>query len=247
MSTGIVFGAAGLLGPVWVETLAKKCDKVFAVGLGIASDENLAILKQQYKSKIELVEHDLLTKINLNLTDELKYGVISAGADSTPSNTINYEIGKFPWDTWQTYLNNIQIVVNCLDYFCENKSTISRGVIIGSMYINKLPSDKNYVDFDGIQVFRKHPGYSSSKIAIKNIMKIYAKKFAAEGLNINMLSPGVVENSQPNWFKKNILEDIPNKNFLQKTELTTALSYLLNDDEKHLVGHELIIDGGFTL
>jgi NAD(P)-dependent dehydrogenase (short-subunit alcohol dehydrogenase family) len=101
--------------------------------------------------------------------------------------------------------------------------------------------------WNGKQEFRKHPGYGAAKSGIKSIMQQYAARYASEGLILNMLSPGVVENGQPQWFRENILSHLPSGKLIDKAYLESVLDFLTSPACEHLIGHDLILDGGYHL
>jgi hypothetical protein len=249
MRAGIVFGASGLLGPVWVKALASKSDILYCLGIGVENDPELTRLKKENPKKFVIVEHDLVEPIKEKFNEKFNYGVFNAATDSIPTSAKanQNQISQFPLSSWIPYLNNQVIFVNSLDFFCSNRTDLAFGVVIGSMYTTSLPRDKNYLNEKSELVFTKHPGYSSSKVAIKNIMQQYAVKFAKQSLILNMLSPGVVLNNQPDWFTKNILESIPSKKLIDKKELTDSINFLTSDAALHLVGQEMLLDGGYSL
>ena len=56
---GIVFGAAGLLGPIWAKTLGTKVDRVFLVGLNIETDKLVQELVTDDPGKYVIINEDL--------------------------------------------------------------------------------------------------------------------------------------------------------------------------------------------
>jgi NAD(P)-dependent dehydrogenase (short-subunit alcohol dehydrogenase family) len=249
MKAGIVFGASGLLGPVWANALALKSDIVYCLGLGVEKDSELNELKKKYPKKIVAIEHDLTEPIKENFDVNFNFAVFSAANDSVPSTLkMNQnQIGMLSLSSWIPFLNNQVIFVNSLDFFCSNRSQLAFGVVIGSMYTTSLPREGNYLNEKNEIAFTKHPGYSSSKVAIKNIMQQYAVNFASDSLVLNMLSPGVVSNNHPDWFTKNMIQGIPNKKFINRIELIDSINFLTSNAAVHLVGQELLLDGGYSL
>ena len=78
-------------------------------------------------------------------------------------------------------------------------------------------------------------------------MQQYAVNFASNSLVLNMLSPGVVTNNHPDWFVKNIAKHIPNGKFIDKLDLINSIDFLTSKAAMHLVGQELLLDGGYNL
>jgi NAD(P)-dependent dehydrogenase (short-subunit alcohol dehydrogenase family) len=250
----IVFGAAGLLGPFWARAMGAKADRVFLVGLNLETDKLVQELVTTDPGKYVIINEDLNSTPKSAICQEIgslnyKYAVFSAGLDSVPSSdSENQDLCNFSWGTWEKYVvDNIRIFVNCLDFFCSHRTPQSFGVAIGSMYTSVTPNPNNYKVGDNPATFIKHPGYSASKNAVLAIMRQYAAHYASQGLVLNMLSPGVVENKQPNWFSDNMLPKIPKDKFLVPADLVGPLNFLTSPDASHLIGHELKVDGGYTL
>jgi NAD(P)-dependent dehydrogenase (short-subunit alcohol dehydrogenase family) len=247
MKIGIVFGASGLLGPVWVRALAVKSDVVYCLGLGVTEDPELIEFSDKNPGKCIMIEQNLINPIGNIDNVKFNFGIFSAAMDSIPSESPKTELGQFSLKSWEPFINNQKLFINSLDFFCRNRSQESFGVVIGSMYTQSLPRDRNYIDEYGEKKFTKHPGYSSSKVAIKNIMQQYAVSFARNSLVLNMLSPGVVRNIHPDWFIRNMKSHIPNQKFIDKAELIDSIDFLTSKAATHLIGQELLLDGGYNL
>ena len=95
--------------------------------------------------------------------------------------------------------------------------------------------------------------YSASKGAINGMMKNMALEFAAKGIRVNSVNPGmvatnflvsgVITEEQLNEYMKTY----PLKRFGRPEEIAYATIYLLSDASSWVTGSNLIIDGGFTL
>jgi NAD(P)-dependent dehydrogenase (short-subunit alcohol dehydrogenase family) len=222
------------------------------LGLNLRNDSTLSELANRYSQRVKLFECDLTNNIEIEeIYGKLKldFGVFNAGKDSVPSSSSGEvpDLLDFSLSSWSDYASdNLKVFVNSLNFFCEHRKSTAYGVVIGSMYTSVIPRDSNYFN-DHKQVFRKHPGYGAAKSGIKSVMKQYAARYASEGLVLNMLSPGIVENAQPDWFRKNVLVHVPNGKLLDKDSLAAALDFLTSPASEHLVGQELIFDGGYNL
>ena len=247
---GIVFGGSGLLGPIWIRQLAKKSDLVYVVGLGILEDLSLNALCAEFPDKIVLIERDLTFEL-LEIKEighKFDFAVFNAARDSVPQTLSDVEqLTELDSNSWDIFVrDNIKIFVNCLNYFCKNRKPLAYGVAIGSMYTGVTPRDSNYKNNE-VQVFRKHPGYAASKRAIKGILQQFAVSLAPEGVVLNMLSPGIVINGQPDWFLDNIRQNVPSGRFIKREELMPALDFLTSKGAEHLIGQEILLDGGYSL
>lgn len=115
----------------------------------------------------------------------------------------------------------------------------------------------NMASISGMMVaFRSSCAYGASKAGIIMLTKTAAVEYAAEGVRINALCPGVVDTPylqrvladsmqsrqiQPRW-----LDIIPQGRFASPKEIARAAVFLASDASSYMTGHALVIDGGRT-
>ena len=94
--------------------------------------------------------------------------------------------------------------------------------------------------------------YNSSKAALVQLTKSMAAEWAAHGVRVNSLSPGYTRTemadaprtreAQPIWKR-----DTPLGRMAEVEELQGAAVFLASDASSYVTGHDLIVDGGFTV
>ena len=94
--------------------------------------------------------------------------------------------------------------------------------------------------------------YNSSKAALVQLTKSMAAEWAAHGVRVNSLSPGYTRTemadaprtreAQPIWNR-----DTPLGRMAEVEELQGAAVFLASDASSYVTGHDLIVDGGFTV
>ena len=99
--------------------------------------------------------------------------------------------------------------------------------------------------------------YSASKAAVVGMTRTAAVEYAAQNVRINAICPGTTETALfTNLIKENaghpermdaIRAQQPLSRWAQPTELAEAALFLFSDGASYVVGHALVVDGGYTL
>ncbi len=102
-----------------------------------------------------------------------------------------------------------------------------------------------------VNVPQKQAVYNSSKAGVAMLTKSMALEWAEYGIRVNALSPGYMKTEMtlssmshlfPEW------ESItPLGRLGEPEELRGALLFLASDASSYMIGHDLIIDGGYTI
>ena len=119
-------------------------------------------------------------------------------------------------------------------------------IFTGSLWGKKTPRFRIYKDLD----IGPSPIIASGKSAILQYAKFLAEREAMFGITVNSLLPG--------WFPrkgkverrdyiKRIKDNIPLKRLGKLSDLISAVDFLISQETSYLTGHELIIDGGYSL
>ena len=93
--------------------------------------------------------------------------------------------------------------------------------------------------------------YSASKAAVASLTKSLAVEWAAHGVNINAIAPGVFRTSLNQTLLdqtergREFLLRTPMKRFGQVEELAGAAVFLASDAASFITGEVLVVDGGF--
>lgn len=98
--------------------------------------------------------------------------------------------------------------------------------------------------------------YSASKGALCGYMKSAAFELAATGIRVNCINPGIVEtnilNLSSSTFTREQMEETTRKKYPLKRygspeDIAYGTIYLLSDASSWVTGHNLVIDGGYTI
>lgn len=106
------------------------------------------------------------------------------------------------------------------------------------------PDQRLYQDETGRQLFFKPVTYSVVKTGLIGFTKYLATYLAPFNIRVNALSPGGVEDGQPDKFIRNLVEKIPMGRMAQKNEYRGVVQFLCSDQSSYMTGQNLVVDGG---
>lgn len=89
-------------------------------------------------------------------------------------------------------------------------------------------------------------GYNASKGGILQLSR-YLATFLAPTIRVNTISPGGVWRSQPEAFHERYKKRTPLGRMATEEDMKGAIAYLASDLSKYVTGHNLVIDGGYTI
>ena len=89
--------------------------------------------------------------------------------------------------------------------------------------------------------------YAASKAAIIQLTKYYAVNLSRYNIRVNCISPGGIFNNQNKKLIKNYSKKVPLKRMANIDEIVGGIKLLLSDKSKYVNGHNLIVDGGYTI
>ena len=144
------------------------------------------------------------------------------------------------WD--RTFAVNLRGVFMC----CQEEGRVmleqGRGVIINmaSMGGRLVPHPQ------------KQAAYNAAKAAVAHLTRSLATEWAARGVRVNALSPGLIDTE---LLRSPALKDlrevwmpqIPIERFGEVADLRGSIVYLASDASAYMIGQDIVVDGGVTL
>ena len=157
---------------------------------------------------------------------------------------------NYPLKLWQHSLDvNLTGVFLMCQVFGKQMAQQGHGNIINiaSTYGIVAPNQDLYVDENGKQLFYKPPAYSVTKAGIIALTKFLAAYWGKNGVRVNSLSPGGVENNQTEVFVTKYSERTALKRMAFPTDYKGAIIFMASDASNYMTGENLVVDGGFTI
>ena len=93
--------------------------------------------------------------------------------------------------------------------------------------------------------------YSSAKAGLLGLTRTAAREFAAHGVTVNAVSPGIIETDMTSGMaetRKNKQQElIPQGRFGRPEEVAEAVLFLASDDAAYITGEVICVDGGLHM
>jgi NAD(P)-dependent dehydrogenase (short-subunit alcohol dehydrogenase family) len=137
---------------------------------------------------------------------------------------------------------NLRGVWNCMKYELRQMREQGSGAVVNNSSIG------------GVIGLAGRATYHASKHGVLGLTKSAALEYAAQGIRVNAICPGTIETpmvtemlrTQPEAMK-DILSVVPIKRLGRPEEIADAVLWLCSPGSSFVVGHALLVDGGYTV
>lgn len=93
--------------------------------------------------------------------------------------------------------------------------------------------------------------YQASKGAVTMMTKNAAATYAPHGVRVNSVHPGFIwtpmTDRQDAGISQGLIDDTPMGRAGQADEVAAAIAFLASEDASFITGHQLVVDGGYTV
>ena len=168
----------------------------------------------------------------------LDYAFNNAGAEQQHKPTA--DITEEEWDRIITI--NLRGVFLCMKYEIPLMLQLGGGSIV------------NTSSGAGIKVFGRGAAYAAAKHGVVGLTKDAALDYAASGIRINAICPGIIDTEMMDRFtgdtaegRDRVIAQEPIGRMGKPDEIAAAVVWLCSDAASFVTGHALVADGGQTL
>jgi NAD(P)-dependent dehydrogenase (short-subunit alcohol dehydrogenase family) len=256
--TAIVTGGTGLIGKKHCEALSVAGSNLVIVDINEKSVQDFAesLGKNALGISLNVTNSESLEKAKSEILN--RFGSIDILVNNAAINDMfeNPEMAaelsafeNYPIESFRKSLEvNVLGVFLCSQVFGSEMAKQGSGSIINvaSTYGMVGPDQSIYRNEKGEQTFFKSPAYPTTKGAIINFTRYLAAYWGKNGVRVNTLSPGGVENSQDEYFIQNYAAKTLLGRMAQPTDYQGALIFLASDASAYMTGANLVVDGGWT-
>jgi NAD(P)-dependent dehydrogenase (short-subunit alcohol dehydrogenase family) len=188
---------------------------------------------------------DKYGKIDILVNNASWNDTVENRADSLKSMQFEY----YPLELW-----NRSLAVNLTGTFLTSQiiggAMVDRRsgsiINIASTYGMVAPDQKIYISPEGKRLIYKSPSYSATKGAVLSLTRFLASYWGQQGIRVNALSPGGVENGQEDFFVRNYSARTMLGRMAGPCDYEGAVVFLASDASAYMTGANLVVDGGWT-
>lgn len=148
-------------------------------------------------------------------------------------------------DTWRLALEvNLTVPFILVQACAEALAASGHGCVVnvGSIYGMVGPDMSIYEN----TAMGNPAAYAASKGGLLQLTRWLATVLAPD-VRVNAITPGGVWRNQPEAFRKTYVARTPLKRMATEEDLKGAVAYLVSDLSAYVTGHNLVVDGGWTV
>lgn len=258
----IVTGGAGLLGREHLLALGKAGASLVVTDVDASRCEGLAKeLEARFERPALGIAADVTRKESLErLLDRVleRFGRLdvlinnAAVDDKVESPEQGLEASRFenfPLEAWKRSLdvNVTGVFLACQVLGSEMAKNRSGSIVnVASTYGLVAPDQALYRTPEGTQRHIKEPAYPTTKGAVLQLTRYLASYWGREGVRVNALCPGGVQNGQDDWFVEAYSRKTMLGRMARPDDYGGAIVFLASDASAYVTGTTLVVDGGFT-
>ena len=155
--------------------------------------------------------------------------------------TVVYKRGEFAREGWDKVMAvNLDSVMHCAMKFRPQLAESQGSIVIVS-------------SVSGLKANIGNPAYAASKAGAISLTRTLGQAFAADGIRVNGLAPGLVDTKLTKVTTANpqrlegALASIPQRRMGTPADMAGAAIFLASPLASYVTGHTLVVDGGLTL
>jgi NAD(P)-dependent dehydrogenase (short-subunit alcohol dehydrogenase family) len=250
----IITGGAGLLGRAFSEACAEAGYSVVIADINADIGKNVTdeIIRKTKNPRVRFHLCDITNSTDVEVLlhyCKQEFGSVRALVNNAYPRNKNYG-NKFEDVTYEDFCENVNMHLG--GYFNITKGVAREMVAQKSGIIINMSSIYGFAA-PRFEIYAGSPmtmpvEYAAIKGGIINLTKYLASYLGQYNIRVNSISPGGIENGQPQQFVEKYSEQVLlNRGMAHSDDITGVLLFLLSDQSKYITGQNLVVDGGWSL
>lgn len=250
--TVLVTGGAGLLGREFCGAIATSGGRAVVADINVAAAHAVADeINARHPLGALAVALDITSKSSI--TDAFaavasQFGSVDAVVNNAYPRNRNY--GRDLEDVeFEDFTENLSLHLG--GYFLVSQQaaklflTLGGGTIVNMSSIYGVMSPRFSIYADTPMTMPVE--YAAIKSGVVQLTRYFAQYYKGKNIRVNAISPGGIEDGQPDSFLSAYRSFCASKGMLDTTDLTGTLIFLLSDMARYINGQNIVVDDGFSL
>ena len=250
----IITGGAGLLGKEFSEVCANAGYSIVIADINPEAGKELVkiIIRKTKNKRVHFQKCDINNTADIRKLVQFckkEFGSIYALINNAYPRNNNF--GHIVEDvTYEDFCENVCLHLggyfNITKEISQEMVKQKSGIIInmGSIYGFAAPRFDIYENTPMTMAVE----YAAIKGGIINLTRFFASYLGKANIRVNTISPGGIENGQPDSFIKNYSRHVLlNRQMAHPDDISGVILFLLSDQSKYITGQNIIVDAGWSL
>ena len=235
----IVTGSEGLLGKAIVDDIQKEG------GIAICLDISLETAPESHQYKVDLTHQEDTKKTLKQLIRT--YHQIDGLVNNAYPRTKDWGT-KMEEVALSSFRQNVDWQLNSIFHLIQlisnHMTGLNQGAVVNIASIYGMVGN-DFTLYNNTDL-TSPVAYSAIKGGLINMNRYLASYFGKNNLRFNCVSPGGIQDQQPQEFIKNYNAKVPMKRMGTPEDIAPTVSFLLSEKAKYITGQNIAIDGGWT-
>lgn len=241
----LVTGGASGMGLAAVKGFAAAGAAVTIADINLAGAQAIAEEITALGGKALAVSCDVTDEASVKMMVEktvATFGRLDFAYNNAGVQSIATETADLPGEEYDRVLNiNLRGIWACMKYELIEMRKQGSGAIVNCSSLGGL-----------VGIAGRGP-YHAAKHGVLGLTKSSALEYAAQGIRINAVCPGIIDTPMVADMKENeteamdlLMQEVPIRRLGLAEEVANAVLWLCDPDSSYVIGHALAVDGGYT-
>lgn len=262
----VLIGGNGYLGKRFSKAILEYGGILHSCDIDITEYKDIKVLKEKYPNKFYLHKVDCAEKDEICTVKDLilqEEGKVDVLINSVTMKSDDYylpfeEISLEGWDIG--LLGNLTIPFLTIQAFIPIMVKQGKGSIINiASHYGIVGNDQRIYEGSNLhEIYTKdHPEieqiysngvYNAAKGGLINFTRYLAAYYGKDNIRVNCISPGgIYQEDENETFLKKYSEKTPLGRKAKPDEINGAVIFLASNASTYVTGHNLVVDGGYTI
>jgi len=248
-TVALVTGGGGLIGEAVAEGLSAQGATVAVADLPESEGQRVAdtIGDDAVFYPVDVTEEAAVADLVSTLVEE--YGRIDTLANCAYPRNENYgrQYEDVTYDDWSenvlAHLGSYYLTSKAAGAVMRDQPSGGSIVNLGSIYGRQAP---DFTLYEGLDI-TSPVEYAAIKGGVRNLTRYIASYLGADGVRANVVSPGGVFDGHDDTFVERYERRTVLGRMATPADVAGAVCYLASDAASYVTGHDLVVDGGWTI